>query len=170
MRRQLGGLIAAQLPDVPLAATTGDLPCVTGLPTDRRWRATAQRVPRPWPRRTRTRTTVRHTRTRLRAAELRHERGRTRRGHRAHGFRSQLTAAAAAVRPNAEARSQVRPDTRAASGSTGASAGSAGTDSGRSTRSLRGPPTRRHRSCDGRAGARSRTPAVLHDLAGIGNT
>jgi hypothetical protein len=60
------------------------------------------------------------------------------------------------VRPNTEARSQVRPDTRAASGSTGAGAGGAGTGGGRSTRSLRGSPTRRDRSCDGRAGARSR--------------
>jgi len=55
-RRQLGGLIAAPLPRCSLAATAGDLPCVAGLPTYRRWRATAQYVPRPWPRRTRTRT------------------------------------------------------------------------------------------------------------------
>ena len=79
------------------AATAGDLPCVTGLPTYRRWRAASQCVPRPRPRRTRTRTTVRLTRKRHAEA-------------RAHGFRPQLTAAAAAVRPNAEARSQVRPD------------------------------------------------------------
>jgi hypothetical protein len=94
------------------------LPCMAGLATHRRWRATAQCVPRPWPRRTRTRTIVWLTGKRLRAAE-RGTTGRARRGHRAYSFRSQLSAAAAAVRPNAEAWSQVRLHARAASGSMG---------------------------------------------------
>src|SRR6185437_4332153 len=59
------------------------LPCMAGLATHRRWRATAQCVPRPWPRRTRTRTIVWLTGKRLRAAE-RGTTGRARRGHRAY--------------------------------------------------------------------------------------
>src|SRR5215472_2016555 len=72
-----GDLLIAVLGATVAALTTGqswldagDLPCAAGLAAYRRWRPAAQRVPCPWPRRTRTRATVRHTRKRPGAAEL----------------------------------------------------------------------------------------------------